>query len=239
MNLILRAACVSDLGLVRENNEDTAYAGTRLLAVADGVGGAPAGELASDIAIRTLSALEAEGESTDPLAALDAALDSANLLIRQAAEADRGHEGLGTTLTAALLSGDRLALLHVGDSRGYMLRDGRLEQLTKDETYVQALVDQGVLTPEQARTHPHRSLVTQAVQGKALTPARATLTVAPGDRLLLCSDGLSDVVTDGVIAQAMQAYAAPQECAGQLVKLALQGGARDNVTAVVADVVAE
>ena len=238
MNLILHAACVSDLGLVRENNEDTAYAGTRLLAVADGVGGAPAGELASDIVIRTLSALETRADGDDPLTALSAALDSANQQVRQAAEADRGHEGLGTTLTAMLLSGDQLALLHVGDSRGYLLRGGQLEQLTKDETYVQALVDQGVLTPEQARVHPHRSLVTQAVQGKDLTPASATLTVEPGDRLLLCSDGLSDVVPGDALAQALHAYGTPQECAGQLVKLALQAGARDNVTAVVADVVA-
>jgi len=237
MNLILHAACVSDLGLVRENNEDTAYAGTRLLAVADGVGGAPAGELASDIVIRTLSALETRADGDDPLTALSAALDSANQQVRQAAEADRDHEGLGTTLTAMLLAGDQLALLHVGDSRGYLLRGGRLEQLTKDETYVQALVDQGVLTPEQARVHPHRSLVTQAVQGRKLTPARATLAAQPADRLLLCSDGLSDVVPDDVIAQTMQAYGEPQECASQLVKLALQAGARDNVTAVVAHVV--
>jgi len=236
MSLILRAACVSDLGLVRENNEDTAYAGRRLLAVADGVGGAPAGELASDIAIRALSALE-EAEHDDPLDALTVALDSANRSIREASQADPEHAGLGTTVTAVLLAGDRLALVHVGDSRGYLLRDGDLKQLTKDETYVQALVDQGVLTPEQARVHPHRSLVTQAVQGRKLTPARATLAAQPADRLLLCSDGLSDVVPDDVIAQTMQAYGEPQECASQLVKLALQAGARDNVTAVVAHVV--
>src|SRR5215211_1117079 len=108
MNLILQAACVSDLGLVRENNEDTAYAGTRLLAVADGVGGAPAGELASDIAIRALSALETGADGDDQVAALRAALDSANRRIREAAEADRAHEGLGTTLTAMLLAGDQL-----------------------------------------------------------------------------------------------------------------------------------
>jgi serine/threonine protein phosphatase PrpC len=237
MSLILRAACVSDLGLVRENNEDTAYAGRRLLAVADGVGGAPAGELASDIVVRALSPLEETSDGGDPLEALSAALDAANRQIREAAEADPGHEGLGTTATAMLLAGDLLALVHVGDSRGYLLRDSRLEQLTKDETYVQALVDQGLLTPEQARNHPHRSLVTQAVQGRDLTPARATITAWPGDRLLLCSDGLSDVVTDDTMSQALQAYGDPQECAGQLVKLALQAGARDNVTAVVADVI--
>src|SRR6202008_4126931 len=129
--------------LVRENNEDTAYAGTRLLAVADGVGGAPAGERASDIVIRALAVLDADPADgdppaeADPLAALSAALESANQQIREAGQADRSHEGLGTTVTALLLCGDELALVHVGDSRGYLLREGRLQRLTKDETYVQ------------------------------------------------------------------------------------------------------
>jgi serine/threonine protein phosphatase PrpC len=238
MALTLRAACVSDLGLMRENNEDTAYAGRRLLAVADGVGGAPAGELASDIVIRTLAPLEDAPDVGDALAALRTALESANDQIREAAGANPAHEGMGTTMTAMLLAGDQLALLHVGDSRGYLFRDGGLRQLTKDETLVQALIDQGVLTPAQARSHPHRSMVIQAVQGQDLTPTGATLTLRPADRLLLCSDGLSDFIVDDAIAQTLRGCPDAPDCADQLVKLALQAGARDNVTVVVADVVA-
>jgi PPM family protein phosphatase len=237
MSLILRAAAVSDVGPVRDNNEDTAYAGQRLLAVADGVGGSPSGELASDLVISTLAELEEAREVADPLAALCAALDTANTRIREAAAADQAQAGMGTTMTALLLAGDAMALLHVGDSRGYLLRDGELRQLTKDDTLVQALVDQGVLTPAQARTHPHRSLVTQAVQGRDLAPAGALLPVAAGDRYLLCSDGLSDVLDEEEIARTLAAGDTPRDSAERLVQLALRSGASDNVTAVVADVV--
>jgi PPM family protein phosphatase len=238
MGLMLRAAGLSDVGPVRENNEDTVYAGQRLLAVADGVGGAPAGELASDLVIRALAALEEAPGSGDPLTALCDALDAANRQIREAGAANREHAGMGTTMTALLLADDKLALLHVGDSRGYLLRDGVLVRLTKDDTLVQALVDQGVLTPAEARTHPHRSLVTQAVQGRELAPTGSVLNAQEGDRYLLCSDGLSDIVDDDEIAHALGSCAGPAECADHLVKLALQAGARDNVTAAVADVVA-
>jgi protein phosphatase len=247
MSLTLRTAVASDPGLVRTNNEDSAHAGERLLAVADGVGGMPAGELASDIVIRVLTPLDApaganEGSAGGPsdgemsLRALRDAVEEANRQIRAAGEADPATDGMGTTITALLLTGDEFALLHVGDSRAYLWRDGELRQLTKDDTFVQSLVDQGLITTEEARNHPQRSLITRAVQGQHVAPTTRLLPVQPGDRYLLCSDGLSDVVTDEAIAATLQSYADPRQCVEQLIKLALQGGAPDNVTAVLADV---
>jgi serine/threonine protein phosphatase PrpC len=235
MTLILRTTKLSDPGLVRSNNEDTAYAGDRLIVVADGVGGLPAGEVASEIAVRVLAALDATPVD-DALAALRDAIGTANREIRAAAGADPASEGMGTTVTAALLTGDQLTVVHVGDSRCYLLRHGTLRRLTRDDTFVQALVDQGVLTPEQARQHPQRSLVTQVVRGEDLAPSLSTLTAEPDDRLLICSDGLSDVVPDPMIGQSLLTYHDRDQCAEQLVKLAHQGGAPDNITVVLADV---
>jgi serine/threonine protein phosphatase PrpC len=211
------------------------FAGRRLFAVADGIGGLPAGELASDLVIRALAPLDEAPEQADPLQALRAAVETANRQIREAAEGHPGREGMGTTVTALLLSGNRLALLHVGDSRGYRFRDGSLSQLTKDDTYVQALVDRGVLTPEEARAHPQRSVVTQAVQGEDFAAAEAEWEPRPGDRYLLCSDGLSDYVTDEAIAGTLRSCTDLRQCAEALVKLALQAGAPDNVSVVVAE----
>jgi PPM family protein phosphatase len=236
MSLTLRTATASDPGLVRSNNEDSAHAGERLLAVADGVGGMPAGELASDIVIRVLTPLDQAPDLGEPLRALRDALDEANRQIRAASEADPATEGMGTTITALLLVGDEFALLHVGDSRAYVLREGELRQITKDDTFVQSLVDQGLITREEARNHPQRSLITRAVQGQHVAPTTRMLPAHAGDRYLLCSDGLSDVVTDEAIGQTLQSYSELRQCAEQLVKLALQAGAPDNVTAVLADV---
>jgi PPM family protein phosphatase len=250
MSLTLRTATASNPGLVRTNNEDSAYTGGRLLAVADGVGGMPAGELASDIVIRVLTPLgeaadsggaadTAEAAETgEPLRALRNAIEEANRQIRAASEADPATEGMGTTVTALLLVGEQFALLHVGDSRAYLLRDGELRQITKDDTFVQSLVDQGLITKDEARNHPQRSLITRAVQGQHVAPTTRMLPIQAGDRYLLCSDGLSDVVTDEAIGQTLQSYADRQQCVEQLVKLALQAGAPDNVTAVLADVLA-
>jgi protein phosphatase len=239
MSLALRSVAVSDVGLIRSNNEDSVHAGRRLLVVADGIGGLPDGELASDIVVRTLTKLEDAADDVDPVTALREAIEQANREVRDTAATDRAHEGMGTTVTALLLSGDRLGLLHVGDSRGYRYRDGALTQLTRDDTYVQSLVDQGVLTTEAARRHPQRSLVTRAVQGQHLRPSTETLTPCGDDRFLLCSDGLSDFVTDEAIAQVLQAHPDPQQCAEALVKLTVQAGAPDNVTVIVADVVSD
>ena len=232
----MRAGMVSDCGHARENNEDAGFAGRRLIAVADGVGGMPGGELASEIAIEVLADLERESGGS-PLDALQAKVELANERIRDVIDATPGLQGMATTLTAILLDGQRMALVHVGDSRAYLLRDGELTQLTRDDTYVQALVDRGAISAEEARNHPQRSLITQAVQGEPISPSGVLLTPRVGDRLLLCSDGLSDMLDDDAIAQALREKADPRECGQRLVELALDAGGRDNVTVVVADLV--
>ncbi|MEV1288010.1 protein phosphatase 2C domain-containing protein [Micromonospora sp. NPDC049679] len=236
MSVILRTAAVSNPGLVRPNNEDAMHVGQRLLAVADGMGGMPAGELASRIVIKALAPLDAAPPEADAGTALRAALEAANEEIRVSAAADPAQEGMGTTVTALLLSGERFGLLHVGDSRCYLLRDATLSQVTRDDTFVQSLVDQGALTMAEARRHPRRSLITQAVQGEPLSPTSAVLTACPADRLLLCSDGLTDVVADDAIDLVLRTGPGPRDCAERLVELALAAGAPDNVTVVVADV---
>jgi protein phosphatase len=239
MSFTLRAATVSDIGLVRANNEDSAHAGRHLIALADGIGGMPAGELASGIVVRTLAALDEDPAGTDALSALRRATEAANQEILEVSESDAANDGMGTTATALLLSGDQLALMHVGDSRAYMQRGGELCQLTKDHTFVQSLVDQGLLTPDEARHHPRRSVVTQALQGLEYQPTLELQPAKPGDRLLLCSDGLSDFVSDEAIGRTLRSYPDVAQCAEQLVKLALEAGTADNVTVVVADVVSD
>jgi PPM family protein phosphatase len=233
MSLIFRSAAASDLGLRRENNEDAAYTGRCLLAVADGIGGLPAGEVASELTIQALAEL-AEDEGVTP-ADLTAAVVAANRRIGELAAADPAHAGMGTTLTALLLVGDDVAAVHVGDSRAYLLRRAALHQVTRDDTLVQELVDRGALTPADARRHPQRSIVTNALQGQPLEPAAELLGVEKGDRFLLCTDGLSDFVDDDEITTALL-HPEPQACVEQLIKLAVQAGAPDNVTVIVADV---
>ncbi|MEV4410602.1 protein phosphatase 2C domain-containing protein [Catellatospora sp. NPDC049609] len=238
MTVILHAVARTDAGLVRENNEDSAYAGRRFVAVADGVGGSPSGEVASKIVIETLAPLEQDPAQHGPDVLLET-LAVANGRIRAAIEADPASDGMGTTLTALLLGPEHAILLHVGDSRAYLLREGRLSQLTVDDTLVQAMVERGLLSADEARYHPHRSIITQAVQGREFTPTVMALVLAPGDRLLLCSDGLSDIVADEAITEEMAAPGDVAACADQLIKRALAAGAPDNVTVVVADVTAE
>jgi len=236
MSLILRAVTRTDTGPVRANNEDAGLAGRRVLAIADGVGGSPAGEGASGIVIQALIALdETNGGSSDPAGWLRTAVDAANAEIREVARTNLENHGIGTHVTALMLDGTGFGVLHIGDSRGYLLRDGELQQFTRDDTYVQALVDQGVITKDEARRHPQRSLVTRAVHGQHLPPATSVLPAHGGDRVLLCSDGLSDYVTDQAIGDALRSSADPDVCAERLVKLALQAGGSDNVTVVVGD----
>lgn len=235
MGLIVRTAVQSDVGSRRDNNEDAAFAGRRLLVVADGMGGLPAGELASEIAVAALHPLESSPTDDDLIGALRARVEIANGQIREAVAADPARQGMGTTITAVLLDGARAGLLHIGDSRGYLWRDGALRQITPDHTYVQALVDQGLLTPAEAREHPQKALVTQALQGSPLAPFTGELELRPGDRLLLCSDGLSDVVPDEDLAATLAAYADLDACAAHLIAQALAGGGPDNITVVLAD----
>lgn len=237
--MILRIAAVSDRGLAREINEDAVHAGDTLIAVADGMGGLPAGEVASEIAIRSLATVEKEwaDASPRPVEGLRAAIEQANRQIGEVVDANPSLAGMGTTVTAMLLSGDRIALMHVGDSRAYLFRDGALTQITKDDTFVQSLVDKGAITAEEARRHPQRSLVTQAVQGGELSPVYTELKPRAGDRYLLCTDGLTDFVDDAAISEVLGPYPDPRECAERLIELALRAGGPDNISAIVADTV--
>ncbi len=236
MTLVLRYAARSDRGLVRANNEDSVYAGARLLALADGMGGHAAGEVASQLVIAALAHLDDDEPGGDLLSKLDAAVRSGNSAIADQVEMEPDLEGMGTTLTAILFAGNRLGLVHIGDSRGYMLRDGELTQITKDDTFVQTLVDEGRITAEEAHSHPQRSLIMRALTGHEVEPFLTMREARAGDRYLLCSDGLSDPVSDETIHEALQ-IPDVAESAYRLIELALRGGGPDNVTVVVADVV--
>jgi PPM family protein phosphatase len=236
MTLTLRYAVRSDLGLVRGNNEDSVYAGPRLLAIADGMGGHAAGEVASKIVIGTFEPLDDDRPTGDLTSALRAAVFEANNRIADAVEQDHDLEGMGTTLTALRFAGAQVALVHVGDSRAYLLRNDEFEQITHDDTYVQYLVDSGKLTPDEAMDHPRKSVILRALRGADVEPDIATREAHAGDRYLLCSDGLSDVVSSETIAETLR-IPDVQECADRLVELALRSGGPDNVTVIVADVV--
>jgi len=238
MSIALRYTVQSDVGLLREGNEDSAYAGPHLLALADGMGGHAAGEVASAVAIATLAPLDTDPAGTDMLQALADAIAEANAELRQITEADPATEGMGTTLTALLWSGDEVAMCHIGDSRAYLLRDGVFHQISHDHTLVQSLVDEGRLTPEAAASHPQRSLVMRALQSSApAEPDLAMLKAKVGDRFLLCSDGLSDVVSDETVQKTLTQLTDLNEAVSQLINLAIRGGGPDNITCVLADVI--
>ncbi len=236
MTLALRYAARSDRGLVRANNEDSVYAGARLLALADGMGGHAAGEVASQLVIAALAHLDDDEPGGDLLGKLEAAVRAGNSAIAAQVEMEPDLEGMGTTLTAILFAGNRLGLVHIGDSRGYLMREGELAQITKDDTFVQTLVDEGRITAEEAHSHPQRSLIMRALTGHEVEPTLTMREARAGDRYLLCSDGLSDPVSDETIAEALQ-IPDVSESAYRLIELALRGGGPDNVTVVVADVV--
>lgn len=238
MTIALRYTVRSDVGLLREGNEDCAYAGPHLLAIADGMGGHAAGEVASAVAIATLAPLDADMTGIDMLQALADAIADANAELRQIAQTDPSTEGMGTTLTALLWSADEVALCHIGDSRAYLLRDGVFHRITHDHTLVQSLVDEGRLTPEAAASHPQRSLVMRALQSSVpAEPDLAMLKAKVGDRYLLCSDGLSDVVSDDTVHKTLTEHADLEEATGQLIDLAIRSGGPDNITCVLADVI--
>jgi protein phosphatase len=237
VSLQLRVGARSDVGLVREGNEDSMFAGGQLVAVADGIGGAVAGEVASAATISALASLDREPAIDDPLAALAAAIHAANDQLRDLIAHDAALAGMGTTLTAMLWSHQRLALAQVGDSRAYLLRDSGLAQITRDQTFVQMLVDRGEISREDASSHPQRSVILNALDGRDdVEPQLSLRDVREGDRYLLCSDGLSDYVEESAVTAALTGDD-PQAVADQLVELALAAGAPDNVTCIVADVV--
>ncbi|MGY0017389.1 Stp1/IreP family PP2C-type Ser/Thr phosphatase [Streptomyces sp. cg35] len=237
MSLSLRFAAGSHKGMIREGNEDSGYAGPRLLAIADGMGGQAAGEVASSEVISTIVALDDDVPGSDILTSLGTAVQRANDQLRMMVEEDPQLEGMGTTLTALLWTGQRLGLVHVGDSRAYLLRDGVLTQITQDHTWVQRLVDEGRITEEEATTHPQRSLLMRALgSGDHVEPDLSIREVRAGDRYLICSDGLSGVVSHQTMEETLASYQGPQETVQDLIQLALRGGGPDNVTVIVADV---
>lgn len=237
MSLSLRFAAGSHKGMIREGNEDSGYAGPRLLAIADGMGGQAAGEVASSEVISTLVQLDDDVPGSDILTSLGTAVTRANDQLRVMVEEDPQLEGMGTTLTALLWTGQRLGLVHVGDSRAYLLRDGQLSQITQDHTWVQRLVDEGRITEEEATTHPQRSLLMRALgSGDHVEPDLSIREVRAGDRYLICSDGLSGVVSHQTMEETLAGYQGPHETVQELIQLALRGGGPDNITCIVADV---
>ncbi|MCC3762489.1 protein phosphatase 2C domain-containing protein [Glycomyces sp. TRM65418] len=239
MSLHLRYAAISDRGVVRQGNQDSVFAGAHFIAVADGMGGMAAGDLASAIVINTVARLDVPPPADSVVDELADAVADANRAIRRCVADDPQKEGMGTTLTALWFDGEWFNLVHIGDSRAYRMREGAFEQITVDDTYVQMLVDEGRITAEEAERHPQRSLLLRALGASEVEPAFQTIKGVPGDRLLLCSDGLSGPVSDADIARTLQGAATPQEAAETLVQQALDAGAPDNVTVLVADVIAD
>jgi PPM family protein phosphatase len=234
----MRTALLSEVGR-RTNNEDAAFASPRLVAVADGVGGASSGEVASRLAILKMIGLD-KRRIVHPLEQeLREAVADANAVIAFATFYEPRYAGMGTTLTAVALSNDGEYLVaNVGDSRTYLFRDGRLRRLTRDDSLVQELIDRGVLSADDARRHPQRSVVLEALDGvERPLPALRTVRAQVGDRLLLCSDGVTDYLADAEVAELLRTDEAAV-AVRQLVDSALDRGSRDNITAVIADVVA-
>ncbi|WP_028938503.1 PP2C family protein-serine/threonine phosphatase [Pseudonocardia spinosispora] len=236
MTLVLRYSARSDRGLVRQNNQDSVYAGPRLLALADGMGGHAAGEVASKLVISALVPLDDDEPGDDLLRELRDATHEGNRAITQLVNEQPDLEGMGTTLTAILFAGSRLGMVHVGDSRAYLMRDGHFSQITKDDTFVQSLVDEGRITEDEVHTHPQRSLLLRALTGHELEPSLTIREARAGDRYLLCSDGLSGVVSAETLADTLR-NPDPKLTADRLIELALRGGGPDNITVIVADVV--
>ncbi|MGI6032305.1 MAG: Stp1/IreP family PP2C-type Ser/Thr phosphatase [Coriobacteriales bacterium] len=223
----------TDVGCVREHNEDSIAIRPPLFVVADGMGGHEAGEVASAIASETMLRLIPDGPDG---AALGNAVVEANKAVLRGAEDGTGRPGMGTTITAALIYDDQLIIAQVGDSRAYLLHNGKLQRITRDHSLVADLVEQGRITEEEARFHPQRSVITRALGSDPdMQPDLYNLTVEKGDRLMLCSDGLSSMVEDRVIASIMASNPDPTACCNALVDEAIAAGGLDNVTVVVVD----
>ena len=232
-------AARSDVGMVRSKNEDSGYAGPHLLAMADGMGGHAGGDVASSTVVAAL--VDLDGQSLSGRDASQALLDrihAANREIGSQVGEDPELEGMGTTLIAMLRTGEKIALAHIGDSRAFLVRDGRVTQVTKDHSFVQNLVDEGRISREDAKTHPQRSLVTRVLTGEdSDEPDLVVRQGRAGDRYVIASDGLTDYVAQDTVDEVLLQTADPGDCADRLVSLALKAGAPDNVTVVVGDLV--
>jgi serine/threonine protein phosphatase PrpC len=239
MSLSLRYAALTDVGPTRKHNQDSGYAGHHLLVIADGMGGAAAGDVASATAVQTLRRLD-ESPKADLLETLAGAIHRAGDRLTEISEDDPSTDGMGTTITAALFDGERIGLAHLGDSRGYLYRDGHLTRITRDHTFVQGLIDEGRITEEEAQRHPHRSLLLRVLQANGDSdPDLSVIEMRAGDRLLLSSDGIvAGEVSDDKIERVLSRGTA-EAAVIELVQLALQGGGTDNITCLVADVVDE
>lgn len=237
MPLSLRYTAHSEIGLVRKNNQDSAYVSPSMLMVADGMGGAAAGDLASAVTVRELKAVDHPASGEEMLTTLGRAVERAGAAMNEMIDADPTLAGMGSTACGVMFDGEHFALLNIGDSRAYRLREGDLTRLTHDHSWVQALVDQGRITEEEALEHPHRSLILKVINGQPEhTPDLQLADIRLGDRLLICSDGLCGLVTDEAIAAHLDGD--PQAVLVELVELAHEAGGSDNITVIVADVVA-
>ena len=239
-NLWLRVAGRSDVGLVRENNEDSGFVGKNIILVADGMGGHAAGELASSTAVAVAARFDNlfsnNKETADSISNIPKQI---TLEIKSAISKDQNRSGMGTTLSACFMQNGILKIVHVGDSRIYLIREHQISLITKDQTYVQSLIDNNEITLEESRTHPQRSLLLQAIDGiSEVIPEIKEISLELGDRIILCSDGLSNVVPDEEILNAVKSFDYVG-AVSSLIEKALENGAPDNVTVVVADVVSE
>jgi protein phosphatase len=228
-------AAISDVGRVRKDNQDSGYAGPWALVVCDGVGGAARGDIASSTAVQQLRRLD-EPPGDDPIARVAGALHRAHDRIGELVDEDPALNGTSTTATVALFDGQKAVLGHIGDSRAYLYRRGEISQLTSDHTFVQTLIDEGRITEEESRVHPHRNLILKALDGiHEAEPDLFPIELEAGDRLLLCSDGASGVLDNARLADILST-GSPDFAATELVRASLEAGSSDNVTCIVADV---
>ncbi len=235
MTLYLHYSAISDVGRVRRENQDSGYAGPWLLTVCDGVGGAVRGDLASSTAVQALRKLDQRPDE-DILGQVAGAIHRADDRIAELVEEDPALNGTSTTATVALFDGTRFGLGHIGDSRAYLYRDGELSQLTHDHTFVQSLIDEGRITEEQSRTHPHRNLILKALDGiRHEEPDLFEITAQAGDRIFVCSDGACGTLSPERMADILST-GTPDFAAVEMVRASLEAGSTDNVTCIVADV---
>ncbi len=236
MTLALRYVAHSEIGLVRKNNQDSAYVSPTMLVVADGMGGAAAGDLASAVAIRELKAADGTFAGEEMLDVVADAIDRAGEVISELVDADPSLDGMGSTVCGVMFDGTHLGVANIGDSRAYLYRDAVLTRLTRDHSWVQTLVDEGRITEAEALEHPHRSLILKVINGQPHhQPDLQLVDVRVGDRLLICSDGLCGMVTDAVIAAALDGER--EDVLAALVGIAHHEGGQDNITIILADVV--